>query len=140
MVFVPKGLSSSDFNCCSNENARKCEEAQDKPACGDTSTSRLNSVSDLNNNSVQITARELVAPTTEQSERKDKLVAEKEQKVEEVSGNNKEESCGTTLNKQVTLVTKSEQERESHKDVSALASKCEQVNILYEIYIFCILF
>lgn len=140
MAFVPKGLSSSDFNCCSNENARKCEEAQDKPACGDTSTSRLNSVSDLNNNSVQITARELVAPTTEQSERKDKLVAEKEQKVEEVSGNNKEESCGTTLNKQVTLVTKSEQERESHKDVSALASKCEQVNILYEIYIFCILF
>ena len=140
MAFVPKGLSSSDFNCCSNENARKCEEAQDKPACGDTSTSRLNSVSDLNNNSVQITARELVAPTTEQSERKDKLVAEKEQKVEEVSGNNKEESCGTTLNKQVTLVTKSEQERESHKDVSALASKCEQVNILYEIYIFSILF
>lgn len=125
MAFVPKGLSSSDFNCCSNENARKCEDAQDKPACGDTS--RLNSVSDLHNNSVQITARELVASTTEPSER-------------EVSGNNKEERCGTTLNKQVTLVAKSGQEKESHKDASALASKCEQLNILYEIYIFSILF
>lgn len=138
MAFVPKGLSSSDFNCCSNENARKCEDAQDKPACGDTS--RLNSVSDLNNNSVQITARELSASTTEPSERKDKSVAEKEQKVEEVPGNNKEESCGTAVNKQVTLVAKSGQEKESHKDVSALASKCEQVNILFEIYIFSILF
>ena len=138
MAFVPKGLSSSDFNCCSNENARKCEDAQDKPACGDTS--RLNSVSDLNNNSVQITASELVASTTEPSERKDKSMAEKEQKVEEVSGNNKEERCGTTLNKQVTLVAKSGQEKESHKDASALASKCEQLNILYEIYIFSILF
>ena len=139
MAFVPKGLSSSDFNCCSNENARKCEDAQDKPACGDTS--RLNSVSDLNKNSVQITARELVASTTEPlSERKDISVAEKEQKGEEVSGKNKEESCVTTLNKQVTLVAKSGQEKESHKDVSALASKCEQVNILYEIYIFSILF
>lgn len=67
-------------------------------------------------------------------------MAEKEQKVEEVSGNNKEERCGTTLNKQVTLVAKSGQEKESHKDASALASKCEQLNILYEIYIFSILF
>ena len=74
------------------------------------------------------------------AERKDKSVAEKEQKGEEVSGKNKEESCGTTLNKQVTLVAKSGQDKESHKDVSALASKCEQVNILYEIYIFSILF
>lgn len=129
MAFVPKGLSSSDFNGCSNENARKCEDAQYKPACGDTS--RLNSVSDLNNNSVQITARELVASTTEPlSERKDKSVAEKEQKGEDVS----------TLNKQVTPVAKSGQEKESNKDVSALASKCEQVNIFYEIYIFSILF
>lgn len=133
-------MSSSDFNCCSNENTRRCEDAQDKPAGGDTS--RLNSASDLNNNSSgQITARELVASTTEPlSERKDKSVAEKEQKGEEVSGKNKEESCGTTLNKQVTLVAKSGQDKESHKDVSALASKCEQVNILYEIYIFSILF
>ena len=138
MAFVPKGLSSSDFNCCSNENARKYEDARDKPACGDTS--RLNSVSDLNNNSVQITARELVASTTEPSARKDKSMAEKEQKVEEVSGNNKEERWGTTLNKQVTLVAKSGQGKESHKDASALASKCEQLNILYEIYIFSILF
>ena len=105
-------MSSSDFDCCLNENARKCEDAQDKPACGDTS--RLDSMSDLNNNSVQITTCELVASTTERlSKRKDKSVAEKEQNGEEVSGKNKEESCGTTLDKPVTLVAKSGQETKS---------------------------
>lgn len=137
MTFVPKGLSSSDFDCCSNENARKCEDAQDKPACDDTS--RLDSMSDLNNNSsVQITALGLVASTSQPlSERKDRSVPEKEQNGGQVSGNNKEESCGTTLDKQVTLVAKSE---ETRKTVSALSSKCEQVNILNEIYEFIILF
>lgn len=137
MTFVPKGLSSSDFDCCSNENARKCEDAQDKPACDDTS--RLDSMSDLNNNpSVQITALELVASASQSlSERKDRSVPEKEQNGGQVSGKNKEESCGTTFDKQVTLVAKSE---ETRKAVSALASKCEQVNILNEIYEFIILF
>ena len=138
MTFVLKVLSS-DFDCCSNENPRKCEDSQDKPACGDSS--RMDSMSDLNNNSVQITARELVASTSEPlSERKDRSVAEKEKNGEEVSGKNKDESCGTTLDKQVTLVAKSVQEKESHKDVSTLASKCEQVNILDEIHIFITLF
>ena len=122
MKFISKGMASTDFESCSSENTGKYLKKEGKPAVGDAL--RLESMSNFNDNSVEITAHEAVSSNTKPLAENIGSDVKKERVGMEISRKEEEENCG------ITMEARSGYEKESHREASELFSKCKLVNNL----------